>query len=223
MLINKKIYNSLALLVIISIVYLVIFQLSTANSSKIDITFFRESLTILQGGSNTTKIKVKNIHNETLVFVTPKFDKPSGIEVSTSPELYTDLGINSLAIFNFDVSVDQDLENGTYTIKVWVESESATSGESVNSEKYSFNVTVSFNPGLVNATTTTTSIPTTSTTETTITGVTTTEVDETEETIPQMEEKIKEMTSKKEYLIIFAVILIALILVPYFTFKKSKS
>jgi len=219
MLIDK---NSLALLVIISVMYLVIFQSSKANSSKIDITFFKESLTILQKDSDVNRIKVKNIHNESLTFVTPKFDKPSGIEVSTSPELYTDLGTNSLAIFNLNISVDQDLENGTYTIKVWVESESIVSGDSVKSEKYPFNVTVLVNPEIINATTTTTSISITTTMATNVTGATTTERAEVNETIPSVEESIKRVTSRREYLIGFIVIIAALILIPYFTFKKRK-
>jgi len=198
-------------------VYLVIFQLSKANSSKIDITFFKESLTILQGGSDNTKIKVKNIHNETLAFVTPKFDKPSGIEISTSPELYTGIGTGSLGIFNFNISVNKDLRNGTYTIKVWVESEATISGESVKSEKYPFNVTVLFSPEVVTTTTSTTS-----TVATTVAGATTTEVTETTGIIPQKKYGVKITPPKREHLMILAGIIVVLILIPYFTFKKSR-
>jgi len=200
--------------------YLVIFQLSKANSSKIDITFFRESLTILQGGSDNTKIKVKNIHNETLAFVTPKFDKPSGIEISTSPELYTGIGTGSLGIFNFNVSVNKDLRNGTYTIRVWIESEATISGESVKSEKYPFNVTVLFNPEVV-TTTTSTSI-TTTTMVNNVTGATTTGVTETTETIAKKKYEVKITPPKTEHLMILAGVVVILILIPYFTFKKKK-
>jgi hypothetical protein len=182
-------------------------------ASKMELEIHKSELTIMQGGSNSTNIRVHNLHNETLIFVTLKFGKPSNLLITTSPIEYTDLHAGSTVNFFVTFSANQTLKNGTYLVKV-----SSITGDNIESNKYNVTVNVLYNPNLANLTTSTTS---TAITTTSISGnVTSTEPVQNKTTTSALIEITKKQGFKKEYLIFLLVIVVGLFILPYLTFKK---
>lgn len=172
----------------------------------------KPELTIMQGGQNSTNIRVHSLNNETLIFVILKFDKPSNLLATVSPTEYTDFFAGSTVNFFVTFSANQTLKNGTYIVKV-----SSITGDKIESGKYNITLNVLYNPDLANLTTSTTS--TSKTTSTIKPGnVTSTKPQNT--TTTALIEMTKKQGFKKEYLLILLVIVVGLFVIPFITFKK---
>ncbi len=144
-----------------------------------------------------------NLLDEPLMLVSYKFESPKGINVSATPPNYIDIMPNSTNPMYLYITPSETMENGTYTIKVWAESEEKVGKKNIMSEKYPIYVNVLINPD----------IPTTTTTITTTTATTTTTL---------LEQKIRQVLLREENLgIVIIVILLAIIGIPYLSFKGS--
>jgi uncharacterized membrane protein len=183
-------------------------------ASKMELEIHKPVLTIMQGNQSSTNIRVKNLYNTTLIFVTLKFDKPNNLLITTSPIEYTDLFAGSTVNFFVSFYANQTLKNGTYLAKV-----SSITGDKIESSKYNITLNVLYNPNLANLTTSTTS---TAKTTTSLSGnVTSTKPVQNNTTTSALIEITKKQGFKKEYLIILLVIVVGLFLLPYLTFKRK--
>jgi len=179
---------------------------------KMELKVHKPELTIMQGGQNSTNIRVHSLNNETLIFMILKFDKPSNLLATVSPTEYTDFFAGSTVNFFVTFSANQTLKNGTYIVKV-----SSITGDKIESGKYNITLNVLYNPDLANLTTSTTS--TSKTTSTIKPGnVTSTKPQNT--TTTALIEMTKKQGFKKEYLLILLVIVVGLFVIPFITFKK---
>jgi hypothetical protein len=206
----KKNFTIIFLTIILTIF---ITQNTCFAASKMELEIHKPELIIMQGGSNSTNIRLKSLHNETLVFVSLKFDKPNNLLITTSPNEYTDLLAHSTVNFFVTFSVNQTLKNGTYLLKV-----SSITGDKIESGKYNITLNVLYNPDLANLTTSTTS---TAITTTSLSGnVTSTKPVQNKTTTSALIEITKKQGFKKEYLIFLLVIVVGLFVLPYLTFKR---
>ncbi len=202
----KKVVWVILVLVILALVYFSNYRaelLLAASSIEIRLEQYptAHNLTILQGEYKTTRMYMENFGDEKLVFISFYYEKPSGIDIIHRPE-YTTLEPGSRVPILLNFTVGEDVENKTYKINVWAQSTPIADKYS-KSEKYPIYVTVLYNPSIIRPTTTTTTITTTTTTT-------------------LLEQKIKEILLRKENLaILIIVILIALMVIPYLTFKES--
>ena len=147
---------------------------------------------------------MENLRNEELIFVNFYYEKPSGINITAVPE-YTVLEPKSRVPIVLRFTVGEDVENKTYCINVWAKSEPDANDKFFESEKCPIYVTVLYNPYIIRPTTT--SVSTTTSTTTTL-----------------LEQKNNGIVLKEENLLIFIILafmLMALIVIPYFTFKES--
>jgi hypothetical protein len=133
------------------------FTFSQEDNIKITIRHFAPglSLSVLQGSWKRLDFLIENTYNESLI-IFYRFEKPSGVEIDSYPSKYYNLNPNTEIAGNLNISVDPYLENRSYTIKFWIDSFTEFANKTIQSNKFSINLTVLNNPSTSNVTTTTT-------------------------------------------------------------------
>lgn len=163
---NKKTLFILTLILFIPQIIL------TQEYIKLSFVIPPKNLSVKQGDTNSTIVYIENNYNETVLWISLKFENPSGIEISTRPEIIEELYPDSKKPFRIFLNASDTISPGNYTIEVWAESLMELDDNYIQSERHSFNlevIKVEQNQILVNETTT---IETTTTTEITTTSTT---------------------------------------------------
>jgi len=200
-----KMTKFLTFLIPFSLIWLAMVQSSLSQEHiKIKLKIIFPNITVLQGILTDTAFKAENLHDESVV-VDYKFEKPSGMDIWTRPEKWSnEIKPNESASIHLSVFAGKDLKNDTYTIKVWAQALEMIGNNHIQSEKYPINVTVLYNP-ILHVTTTTTTVTTIMTTTTTL-----------------LTEKIREELLTRENLAILVVVIFAaLLLIPYLSFREG--
>lgn len=216
-------------LVIVFSFYLLIMQLSFSQEDNIKIMIRRFApglnLSIPQGSWERLDFFIENTYNQSLI-IFYRFEKPSGIEIETYPSKYYSLDPKIEFAGNLNISVDPYLDNRSYTIIFWIDTleKLENSTQTIRSNKFSINLNVLSNPPPpLNETTTTTTTTTTVTNPTPntvpIETLTTVLITELPTIVPPTVEGYGKI-SYKEYLLIFAVLMLLLIL-PFMMLRKS--
>jgi hypothetical protein len=171
---------------------------------KIELKIIFPNITVLQGIATDSAFKATNLHSEPIV-VNFRFEKPNEMDIWTRPGKWEDqIEPNESATIHYSVFANTQVNNETYTIKVWAEALERINDEPISSDKHPINVTVLFNPILYTTTTTTT---TTSTTTTTI-----------------LADKIRQdLLTRENLAIVVIIIFLGLIIVPYLSFKEEET
>jgi len=209
-------------LIILFYSYLLLMQFAFSQDENIKIMIRRFapslSLSIPQGTWKRLDFFIENTYNESVI-IFYRFEKPSGVEIEPYPPKYYSLNPNVEIAGNLNISVDPYLENRSFTIKFWIDSFTEFANSTIRSNKFTINLNVLSNPSLFNATTTTTTIAVKPTPGQvpieTLTTVLTTEIPTI---VPPTVENYE--ISYKEYLTVFVVIIL-LLLIPLLMFRKS--
>jgi hypothetical protein len=188
---------------------------------KIDLLFYIKSVSVYQGGSNSTYFRVINEYNGSLYYVTPKYLSSNGIYASFNVNQIQELDVNARPVILATIFANENVLNGTHAVNFWVESMDAD-GNKVKSQTYTIDVNVLTNstPKKITSTmvSTSTSIPVS-----TISELTTTSEPPSPSDNEMPSGENEKGISKKPILIVLAIVVIILILMPMLSLKGKSS
>jgi hypothetical protein len=147
----------------IKLIFLLVFISFLAYSGsysykEIDFLYLDPNISILQGQELSTRVVLENSGNETIEWISIKFETPSGIGIVKPVKEVEIIGPKGRVSFKFNITASNDIEVGSKEISMWPESE----GTTLNN-RFTFYLDVKENPDLP-----TTTIATSTTTPTTI-------------------------------------------------------
>ena len=215
-------------LLLLFFVFCLFFQpcFSAEDIINITITDLESNLEVLQRECNAAPFHIINRYNES-VHIYYRIDKPSDMEITSYPKDYTLLASGATIAGNLNVCVNEYFENDTYNIKFWVETLTKVNESRVKSKTHTLGVKVLYNPDLEITTTstttvveTTTSISQIATTFPVYTTIPTTTIRKNDGDTNGF--KIEIIDERILVIIGVIIMLMILVVIPYFTFYKGR-
>ncbi len=226
--------KKIILLLVLFFVFCSFFQSYSSAEDILNITIYELEpiVEILQGKCKSVPFEIYNAYNET-VMVYYRIDE-SDMDIISSPDDYILLELGETIDGILSVCVNETLEEGTYNIDFWIEAMTKINNtgsyrkSNVKSDKQTVNVMVLDNPEITTTTstiseTTTSYIQTTSAIPVNM-SISTTTLRGSGTNVENTDEPKTGNILRRDKLITIGIIIIALILImlPYFTFIKSR-
>jgi len=193
--------------------FLMNIEFSAADITGMSMNFLKTSININQNDRNWVNFKVNNYYGESIYYTYIKSSGGiAGLDILIDPsviEEYVPGEIDAVVIF----STNQSVVNGSHRIRIWAEGRDSAWNKIISPDYY-VNVTI-FSDYTPPTTTTSTSSTTTSSSTTT-----------TESPFSDLNKTFSgtlgKNISKNQILIIVAVVMILLVVIPMFSFKKGE-
>jgi len=193
--------------------FLMNIKFSVADVTGMRMNFLKTHININQNDRNWVNFKVNNYYGGSIYYTYIKSSgEVAGLDILIDPSLieeYVPGEVDAVVIF----STNQSVVNGSHRIKIWAEGRDSAWNKIISPDYY-VNVTI-FSDYIPPTTTTSTSSTTTSSSTTT-----------TESPLSDLNKTFSgtlgKNISKNQILIIVAVVMILLVVIPMFSFKKGE-